>query len=327
MTTLFKRSVTVTTFRENVPGNPTNFKVTRSPNTTIITDLRVQFRVTRTLTKHPNACDITITNLASTTRIDLETKPLLVQLNAGYDGNEKLLYVGDLRFGMTKQSGANWETLLQLGDGDCMHRWARVNKSYKAGTSVRAVLKDAARSMGFELPKNLDADKSLDRAFASGTTSYGPSRDELTRLLSPFGYHWSIQNGVLTILADNQASSTTALALDEDHGMIGTPEFGSPPRSGKPPHMTVNNLLYPELSPGNMVYLTSKVKTGFFKLESVKHTGDTHSAGENSWCTTVEIKPLLPPEVETPSTSAKSTGPDPRAFPIRSGGSNGTGGL
>lgn len=262
--------------------------------------MRVQFRVHRSLTKHPNTCDITITNLAATSRVDLETKPLLVVLNAGYDNNLKLLYTGDLRFGMTKQEGASWETLLQLGDGDCMHRWSRVNKSYKDGTSVRTVLRDAARSMGLVLPKNLDSDKSLDRSFPTGTTSHGPTRDELTRLLSPFGYHWSIQNGVLHVLRDDEPGSSTPFAIDEAHGMIGTPEFGSPPRSGKPPHMTIKNLLYPELTPGSLVYLTSKVKTGMFRLELVKHTGDTHGSGDTSWTTTVEIKPISAPDAGLP---------------------------
>lgn len=286
---LFKRSVKVTTFRENVPTNPTNFAVTRTANSTEITDLRVQFKIHHSLTKHPNSCDVIITNLADKTRVDLETKPLLVMLNAGYGDNLKLMYTGDLRFGMTKQEGANWETLLQLGDGDCMHRWARVNKSYTSGTSIKTVIRDAARSMGFQLPKNLEDDPELNQSFSNGTTSHGPTRDELTRLLSPFGYHWSIQKGVLKVLKDGEVSTSSAIPIDEENGMIGTPEFGSPPRSGKPPHMTVKMLLYPELTPGSLVKLTSKVKSGLFRLEVVKHNGDTHGT---NWETSVEIKPL-----------------------------------
>lgn len=293
MANLNKRSVKVTTFRENVPKNPTNFQVTRTPNTTEITDLRVQFKVRRSLTKHPNTCDVTITGLAPTTRVDLETKPLLVQLNAGYGDDLKLLFAGDLRFGMTKQKGeTNWETLLQLGDGDCMHRWARVNRSYAPGTPVKTVLRDASRSMGFELPKNVEQDTTLNQSFENGRTSHGFTRDELTKLLSPLGYHWSIQNGTLSVLRDGDVSTSTAIPIGLAQGMIGTPEFGSPPRSGKPPHMTVRMLLYPELAPGMLVQLTSKVKNGLFRLEVVTHTGDTHGQGENSWTTEVEIKPF-----------------------------------
>jgi hypothetical protein len=298
MSNLNRRGVKVTTFRENVPQNPTNFQVTRKANTTLIEKLRLQFKVRRSLTKHPNTCDVTIANLAPSTRVDLETKPLLVQLNAGYDDNLELLFLGDLRFGMTKQKDTNWETLLQLGDGDCMHRWARVNKSYAPGTPVKTVLRDAARSMGFQLPKNVEQDPALNQSFDNGRTSHGFTRDELTKLLSPYGYHWSIQNGALLVLRDDDVSVSSAIPIGEAYGMIGTPEFGSPPRSGKPPHMNVRMLLYPRLAPGMLVQLTSKVKNGLFRLEVVTHTGDTHGQGENSWTTEVEIKPV--------GTSAKS---------------------
>ena len=290
--TLFQRAVKVTTFRENVPSQPTKFQVTRAPNTTEITDLRVQFRVDRALTKNPNKCDVTITNLAASTRVDLETKPLLVILNAGYGDDLKLLFEGDLRFGMTKQVGPNWETLLQLGDADCMHRWARVNRSYAPGTPVRTVVRDAFASMGFQIPTNLERDPLLNQVLTNGRTSHGPSRDELTRLLAPLGYHYSIQNGVPRVLRDDEISSISAVPIDEEHGMIGSPEFGSPPRSGKPPHVTVRMLLYPELTPGDLVQLTSRVRTGRFRLERVRHVGDTHGLGDNSWTTEVEIKPL-----------------------------------
>lgn len=295
MSTFFNRIVRVTAFRENVPGDPTKFEVSRSATSVSIQELRVQFKIHRSLTKHPNQCDITITNLAQASRADLETKPLLIQLDAGYEDDAlRLLFTGDLRFGMSKQDsgGVNWETLLQLGDGDCMHRWARVNKSYAKNTSVRTVLRDCAASMGFGLPKNLDKEPALDEAFETGRTSHGWSRDELTRLLAPYGYTYSIQNGVLRVLRQEDAAPGTATPIGEAYGMIGTPEFGSPPRSGKPPHMTVNMLLYPELTPGSLVQLTSRDKNGLFRLETVRHEGDTHGSGSQSWTTQVEIKPV-----------------------------------
>lgn len=295
MNSFFNRIVRVTASRENVPSDPTRFDVKRTATSVDITDLRVQFKVHRSLTKHPNQCDITITNLAERSRADLETKPLLVQLDAGYaDDALRLVYTGDLRFGMSKQDsgGQNWETMLQLGDGDCMHRWARVNKSYAPGTSVHTVLRDCARSMGLELPKNLLSVKDFDESFETGRTSHGWSRDELVKLLAPYGYTYSIQNGVLRVLRQEEVAPGTAIPIGEGYGMIGTPEFGSPPRSGKPPHMTVNMLLYPELTPGSLVELKSRSKNGLFRLEVVRHEGDTHGSGHQSWTTQVEIKPV-----------------------------------
>ena len=164
-----------------------------------------------------------------------------------------------------------------------------MNKSYGNNTSVRQVLKDAAKSMGLSLPKHLDSDTTLDQVFKNGTLAYGPTRDMLTTYLAPYGYSWSIQNGQLRVLRDDRAHADTYKEINEEMGMIGSPEFGSPPKSGKPPHMTVNMLLYPELVPGDKVLLNSKVKRGFFRVERVEHTGDTH--GED-WTTQVEIKPL-----------------------------------
>lgn len=286
---LFKRNVKVTCWRESVPNDVTKFEVNKLPNQTEITDLRVQFHIRRDHSKHPSSCDVTITNLSQTTRADLETKPLMVQLEAGYNDVSRFMFAGDLRFAMTKMDGPNWHTLLQLADGDCHFRWARMNKSYGKNTSVKTVLRDAAKSMGMKLPKHVEDDPILNKTVGNGLTAYGPTRDVLTQHLAPYGYSWCIQDGQLSVLRDDRTHSDTYREIGEEFGMIGSPEFGSPPKSGKPPHMTVSMLLYPELRPGGKVKLTSKVKNGFFKIERVEHKGDTHG---KDWTTEVELKPL-----------------------------------
>lgn len=288
---LFKRGVRVTCWREAVPKDITEFvvKPLKPGEQLEIKDLRVQFHVRKDLGKQPNACDVTITNLSASTRVDLETKPLQVQLEAGYDNVYRFMFGGDLRFAMTKMDGPNWHTMLQLGDGDCHFRWSRMNKTYGKNTTVRKVLTDAASSMGMSLPKNLDSDPALNESFSGGVTASGRVRDILTTHLAPHGYSWSIQNGQLRILRDDRTHSDTYKEINEENGMIGSPEFGSPPQSGKPPHMTVSMLLYPELMPGDKVLLTSKVKSGFFKVQRVEHRGDTHG---DEWRTEIEIKPI-----------------------------------
>lgn len=294
MPRLFKRIAKVKCWRESIPKDMVKFEVERlSPNTSLeISEQRIQFEINKSLPKgkkpKPNTCDITISNLSLSTRSDLETKPLCVQLDAGYDGAARFLFAGDLRFGMTKLDGATWQTLLQLGDGGRRFSHSRVNKSYGARTSVRMVLTDAAASMGLALPPGLASDRDLDTVFEHGHVSSGAARDKLTSILAPYGYHWSIQNGKLRVLKDGETSNTSPLPIDEANGMIGTPEFGSPPRSGKRPHMTVKMLLYPELTPGDLVQLTSKVKNGLFRIEQVKHQGDTHGG---AWETEIEISP------------------------------------
>lgn len=288
---LFKKIAKVTVWRDKIPTSPTSYvsKQLVPGQQLEITDLRIRFRVERSLTKTPNQADIYLYNMAAATRTDLETKPLTVQLDAGYDDVARLLFIGDLHFGMSQQQPPDWETLLQVGDGDRAYNHARCNRSYPAGTTVRTVLQNAASSMGLTLPKNLDSDPALDTKFVRGSASHGPVRDELTRLLAPYGYHWSVQNGKLQVLRDDEVSSVNPRPIDQDHGMIGSPEFGSPPKSGKPPHMRVKMLLYPELTPGDLVQLTSISKNGKFRIEKVRHSGDTHG---DDWTTEIEIQPF-----------------------------------
>jgi hypothetical protein len=168
-----------------------------------------------------------------------------------------------------------------------------MNKTYGEGTAVKQVLRDAAKSMGLALPKNVEEDTDLDdEKFQGGALAFGATRDQFTRFLAPYGYSWSIQNGQLRILRDDRAHPGTYKEISEENGMIGTPEFGSPPQSGKPPHMTVTMLLYPELNPGDKVLVKSKYKTGYFRAETVEHVGDSHG---NAWETQVELKPLGSP--------------------------------
>ena len=65
--------------------------------------------------------------------------------------------------------------------------------------------------------------------------------------------------------------------------------------------MTVKMLLYPEIVPGDLVQVTSKVKNGLFKVVKVRHSGDTHG---HDWWTDLEIAPT-----STGSTATSYTDP------------------
>src|SRR5690348_16184447 len=118
MDRLFKKIAKVTCWRDTIPTDATSYTVKQlTPGQQLeITDLRIKFSVERSLTPTPNQCDVWHSNLAQATRADLTTKPLSVQVDAGYDDVARLLFVGDLRFGRSKQDGPSWTTLLQSGD-------------------------------------------------------------------------------------------------------------------------------------------------------------------------------------------------------------------
>lgn len=255
-----------------------------------ITDLRMKFKIEKTLEAEPNKCEITIVNLTEQSRNEFKTLPVRVRIEAGHDFAPRLMFVGDVRKGSgSTLEGSNWETRLLVGDGSRAFANARVSRSYKAGTSVSTILRDAARSLGLELPKDVAESPGVQVAIATGETIHGWAADELTRLLAPYGYSWSIQGGRLQVLADGVVRSGIVREISEATGMTGSPKMGTADKTGKPAPLTVTLKLYPEITPGERIQLISKEFKGLYKVKSVKHEGDT---GGTVWDTEIEVLPL-----------------------------------
>ena len=293
MSRLFKIGAQVTAYR-SVAGTPGSFVASNptffdeQPNATVITDLRIQAKITKSIDPDPNPCTLTITNCAVRTRANLQTKPLIVRIDAGYDGNLRHLFLGDLRDGRSNKPGTEWTTILQLADGDRAYRYARVNRSYGKFSSAIQAVQECAASMGLTVDGAALTSDDLQTQFASGHVLQGKASDELTRVLAPFGYRWLIQDGRLQILRDDQVRPDEAVLISEDTGMIGSPERGAPDTSGKAPILTIEMLLYPELTPGAQIQVQSKTIDGVFRIEKVTHVLDTH--GDEPAKSTIEAR-------------------------------------
>lgn len=299
----FGRICNVTAWRQpaTVGSFPPSF-FDRLGNATVISDLRMSFNIEKHLGSEPNTCTISIFNLAQESRVSLCRKPLYIKIDAGYvDSGARNLFTGDLRFGNSIYKQPDWETKIQVSDGGRAYSNARTNRSFTSPVTIREVLKYAAGTMNLVLPPEVEQSPELQAALANGISMHGPTRDILTRLLAPFNYHWSIQNGTLTILRDEQTLSNQAIVISPQNGLIGSPERAAP---DKPPAGGVvavsNNLetnaknsgseitfecnLYPELTPGGTVQLSSSDISGTFKLIQVNHVGDTRGPDFKSVC-------------------------------------------
>jgi hypothetical protein len=284
MTRLFKREVELTLARP-VAGE----FFAEQPNAIIVRDLRVQFSIEKHLKSEPNACTVTISNMAEGTRAEVQRKPLKVTLAAGYDGELERVFTGDLRFAESKKQGVEWETVLQLADGDRAFRHARVNRSFRSGVSGKDVLSDLANSFGLRIPTSAADAKELTKQFTGGMTLSGPTSREMDRLTASTGLTWSIQDGSLQLLRKGQANAGVAIPVSQDAGLIDVPEFGAPKQKGEPPVLSFRMLLYPGMRPGGRILMQSRNVRGDFVVQRLVHTGDTHGG---DWTTSVEAIPL-----------------------------------
>lgn len=290
---LFNRVVNVTVARQPkqntfVGSNPTYFDSVG--NGIEITGLRVQLSVKKSLGKEPNVATVTITNCSKSTRSEIQqSKPLYAFLAAGHDGVARHLFAGNVTYGRSLRKGTDWETKLQIADGGRAFAHSRMSHSYRKPVYALQVLQDAAAAMGLKLPPEVEQSPEMRQALASGFSAHGPTRDVLTRLLAPYGFGWSIQNGVLQVLADDQVVPGTAILIDQQAGLIGTPELTVPNKPGAPSDLKFQTLIYPEIQPGGMVEMDSLSISGIFKVQDVEHKGDT--AGQ-SWYTEVTATPI-----------------------------------
>jgi hypothetical protein len=255
MSRLFKKSFKITTWAAPAPGSfvgaNANYFETIGNGLEIVPPLNVEFEIKKTLGKTPNTAKITIYNLAPTTRAELERKPRRMQFAAGYDGIAELLFDGDVRTVYTDSDGPDQKTVVELGDGARAHAHAFITKSYKNKVRVEQVIKDCAASMGLDLPPEVEQSVDLRQALSAGINLHGPTRDVLTRILAPYGYSWSTQNGQLVILRDDQVREGEAILLNQDTGLLDSPKRKDPAKPGKkPPEVTCASLLFPADHPG-----------------------------------------------------------------------------
>lgn len=254
-----------------------------------VTGLRVTFNISKSIDRDPNTCTASAFNLAESTRRLVNSKPVYITIDAGYDGELTRLFTGDLFYGSSTKDGPTWETKMQLADGARAFAQAQVNRSYQRGVNARTALREIASQMGLTLQLSASAEAKLRSQFAAGLTLDGAARTQMTRILAPHRLSWSVQDGELVILGAEEYRSSAPLRIAQDTGMIGSPEFGVPEKEGQTPILTVRSTLKPGARAGGLIRVESRDVNGVFKVHRLSHEGDTHG---DLWQTTFEAKSI-----------------------------------
>lgn len=254
-----------------------------------ITDLRLQFKVTKHLGKAPNTGAITIVNLNAESRAAFQRKDCAVLLEAGYPTTIAKIFLGDVRVANSRHEGTQWMTTLEAGDGERAYLHPRANESFKGGTSAATVVEKLGRVMGLDVG-NLQAQASelAGHQYVNGRQIRGRASRELDRILRSHRLEWSIQDGALQVLRPGQALQYV-VDLGPDTGLVGTPDVGTPEKKKKRPTIKWRSKLIPEIKPGGIVNLRSSVHTGRVRVTEITHLGDTSSG---DWYTDGEGEPV-----------------------------------
>lgn len=286
MSRLFRRNVRLTVARPAGDGPSGYF--TQQANAVQIEKHRVVFEVEKTLHGAPNTTSVEVYNLAERTRAAFEESPLFCILEAGHDGEYAVLAAGDLRRARSEYDGTNWVTRLELGEGRRAYLHARVSRSLGPGTEKLTAVRELAAAMGLVVPAGAAQAVELKERFQRGIALHGRASEQLDRIAAGAGFQWSVQDGVLVMLRAGDVRPGEAFVVSQDTGMIGSPVHGSPPTAGGPAPVLVRMLLAAQVRAGGVIQVESIAHRGQFRVEKVRHAGDTEGP---DWTTEVEAKP------------------------------------
>jgi len=291
-----------------------------------ITDLRIQFDIEKTAKKNPNNSSIKIYNLSKSTRSEIEKPDTRCLLYAGYreDAGPMLIFNGNVTFAWTKYDGPDVITEFELGDGAREIRDSTISIGYGRDVKSGTVINDIARQMGLPLtmPSNVP-----ERTWQNGLSYYGSARGLLDKVTKGTGLEWSIQNNNLQVIQKGMVTTRQGIVISADSGMINSPERERASKDGtvkvedkdskkkvkakkadqKYDGWNVKTLLLPQLNPGDRVKLEARDVTGIFRVQEVKHTGDSH---EGDWQS--ELK-LIDPAAPIAGDTKTKGGSRPRA--------------
>lgn len=246
-----------------------------------LANLRIKFEVHKTLTETTNSAKVEIYGLSASTRARIKgTKDSsYLSLFAGYveESGALLLFSGDVTHVLHVRNPPDVISKIECGDGANILKDAYISVSYKSGVTARQVLADVASKMGVTLvmSKNLS-----DSTYAGPFSFIGAAKEALRKVSNRLSATWAIHNGVLYVTAEGDSYQSEAVVLSARTGMIGYPELLKPEAqhfdsTADKPRYKVKSLLLPTAAPGHLIRLEATGLSGMFRIDDIKHTGDT----------------------------------------------------
>jgi hypothetical protein len=275
------------------------------------TDLDCQFRIEKSLAHEPNKCELRIYNLSEDNRAMFEQmapravataagvnapsvsltkeerelalkkyktyvgkiKGISCQIDAGYNGDNSTLWLGDLRTAQSVREGPDWVTIFESGDGEKAFLNARVNVGFTPKTTAETAIRTILKAMGIGegnlrtvLPALLKASA---RLYPRGTVFNGPAAVELTRLCEAADLEWSIENGAALFTGRGRPVLGTAIRVSSETGMLDSPTVD------EEGILSVRILMQPDVHIGRTLVMDSRRIKGAYRIIEATWIGDT----------------------------------------------------
>lgn len=256
-------------------------------------NLRITFEVNKTSdhkNNNGNSATIEIYNLNQQQQRLLDSRYLEVTLYVGYKNEEgrKLLVSGNVTDQSTIKRGADTITQLIIGDGYINLNKTRLSAVVSPGQTVDDVIRTITENMP-GVARGSVVGTNLNSPVVQGWRLSGTPKETLDKLTKAYGLEYNINNNTLTVTDINGPTSKSVVqcpVISSRTGMIDQP-FRTQKQTKLPKKdkrirygLQFTVLLDAALLPSTVVRLESPNITGFFRIDSVRFTGDSRG---NNW--------------------------------------------
>lgn len=249
--------------------------------TTKIFRVRARFKVEKTDSFFSNKATIELLNLNDESKRFLEQPKLSVRLDAGYDGRFPMLFFGDVSNCITamekgEKKGGDIVTTIEAGDGERSLTDNHIEISLGPRTTNRQAFKRVLDSLNMTTTTMKEF---REITYSRGFQYCGRAREALDRIMKEVGYTWSVQNGEIQALGQNDSVGEVATIVRESTGLLDFPKKGtssSSEASFEEYDWQFSSLLNADIAPGRLVKLISPISnTVLIRISKAVYEGDS----------------------------------------------------
>ena len=255
-------------------------------------DWYYDFNIKKDNKEQPNTSEINIYGVSQKTIKKIEDNSVYAVLYAGYGDSLQIILSGVISDVFASKSGVDSVVTISSQEGANSYRTAFINKSYKAGTSVKEILNDLISQYGCSGTDIKDVPEDL--KFQNGRTLTGLVNKHLREICNYANLEYSVQGDVLQVHAKNGYNGKDCYLVDVETGLIGSPQRKRKKKrkaktdvdaesSDSAFMVNLETLLNPNFIPSTILKVKSKYLDDYYVIREVTFSGSasvlSNSAG------------------------------------------------
>lgn len=251
----------------------------------LINNLQVRFEVSKSSSnrKRANSATIEVTNLSEEHLKTLQTDYIAAVFSAGYldCGGAKRLFSGQVKEISTRKQGTDRVTQILMGEGYQELNHQLLNELVPPGKTVKEGFEAILKSIP-GVDRGVFNGMNVNNPLIYGYPLMGTPREMLDELAEKYNIDYQIDDGVAYVHDSDRASSEKfeeAYVVSKYTGLIENAYYASGERTKskkdkeKKQSVQWKMLLNPDITAGSIVKLEDTLISGWFKVDSLRHTG------------------------------------------------------